>query len=156
MLFYAFLIKLIIILPMALPPPSVLAGSYRILGIGNLVPASWYALGLQFNIISLCIEVFTPKFNSYDIALNFSSLLELKGLFFYCHCFMFAIIYKLFMHFSVGLRFELWISYLQSRCSTAWNTVNFALGYSGVGGLWNYLPGLAWNHNPPDLSLPSS
>jgi hypothetical protein len=32
----------------------------------------------------------------------------------------------------------------------------FCFGYFGDGGLLNYLPGLAWNLHPPDLSLPGS
>jgi hypothetical protein len=32
----------------------------------------------------------------------------------------------------------------------------FHSGYFGDGGLMNYLPGLASNHDPPNLSLPNS
>jgi hypothetical protein len=34
--------------------------------------------------------------------------------------------------------------------------VHFGDGYFGEEGLENYLPGLALNHDPPDLSFPGS
>jgi hypothetical protein len=42
------------------------------------------------------------------------------------------------------------LSHLSHTCNT------FCSGYSGDGGLENYLTGLASNHDPPNLSLPSS
>jgi hypothetical protein len=57
--------------------------------------------------------------------------------------------------FFVGLGFEFRDSCLQSRCSTSWITppVHFALVTFWKWGLTNYLPGLALNSNPPNLSL---
>jgi hypothetical protein len=46
--------------------------------------------------------------------------------------------------------FELRASYLQSMISHT--SSPFCSGYFGDGGLWNYLPGLASNHDPPDLT----
>jgi hypothetical protein len=40
--------------------------------------------------------------------------------------------------------------YLLSHASSS-----FCSGYFGDGGLANYVPGLAFNCNPPDLSFPS-
>jgi hypothetical protein len=59
---------------------------------------------------------------------------------------------------GVVLGFELRALHLQSRCSTASATslVHFALVILEMGVLENYLPKLASNHDPPDLSLPSS
>jgi hypothetical protein len=47
---------------------------------------------------------------------------------------------------------------MQSRHSTTWAVlpVHFGDGYFGEEGLENYLPGLALNHDPPDLSFPGS
>jgi hypothetical protein len=60
---------------------------------------------------------------------------------------------------SVGLGFELRALHLQNRYFTAWATppVHFALVifWKWVG-LENYLSGLALNHDPPNLILPSS
>jgi hypothetical protein len=59
----------------------------------------------------------------------------------------------------VGVGFELRALHLQSRCSTTYHTSSpFFSAYFGDGGrgLRLYLPGLALNCNPPDLSLPSS
>jgi hypothetical protein len=57
--------------------------------------------------------------------------------------------------FFVGLGFELKSSHLQGRLSTICHTSSaFWLGYFGDGGLLNYLPKLASNDSPPNLSLP--
>jgi hypothetical protein len=55
----------------------------------------------------------------------------------------------------MGLGFKFMISCLQNRCSTAWATppVHFILVILEMEFLANYLPRLALNHDPPDLSL---
>jgi hypothetical protein len=67
---------------------------------------------------------------------------------------------KLFviLGFFGGWGFEFRVSHLQSRCSNCLNHTSspFCSGYFGDGGLKNYLPRLASNHNLPDLSLPST
>jgi hypothetical protein len=70
-------------------------------------------------------------------------------------CFVYIYI---FCFVLVGLGFELRASILQSRHSTAqaMPPVHFALVIFGDGDLSNYLPRLASNCDPPDLSLPSS
>jgi hypothetical protein len=57
-----------------------------------------------------------------------------------------------------GTCFKLKASHLQSRHSTAWakRFDHFALVILEMGGLMNYLLGLASNHDTPDLNLPSS
>jgi hypothetical protein len=63
-----------------------------------------------------------------------------------------------FFFFLMRPGFELRTSLLQSRLSTAWATppVHLPLVILEMGGLLNYLPWLALNCNPPNLSLPSS
>jgi hypothetical protein len=57
----------------------------------------------------------------------------------------------------VGLGFELRASHLQSRHSIAWATPpSILLWLFWRWGLANYLPGLAWHYNSPDVSLSSS
>jgi hypothetical protein len=60
--------------------------------------------------------------------------------------------------FLMGLGLELRASCLQSRHSTTWNTppTHFVLVILEGEGLSNYLPGLALNHNPLNLSFPNS
>jgi hypothetical protein len=65
--------------------------------------------------------------------------------------------FYLFIYFVVGLRFELGALHLQSKHSIAWviPPVYFALVIFWRWSLLNYLPQLASNHDPPDLSFPS-
>jgi hypothetical protein len=63
---------------------------------------------------------------------------------------------SLYLFIFVGLEFELRASCLQSRHPITRVTppAHFCSGYFGDGGagLKNYLPGVASNHNPLDLS----
>jgi hypothetical protein len=67
--------------------------------------------------------------------------------------FLFSLVLFCFVHFLVGLGFELRALHLQSRSSTAWATplVHFALVILEIGILVNNLPELA-----PTLTLPIS
>jgi hypothetical protein len=80
-------------------------------------------------------------------------------LFFAFHCLVCFVLFCFFLLFfgGMGLEFELRVSHLESRCSTAWTTplVHFLLWLFWQWGLVNYLFGLSLKLNPPDLSLPS-
>jgi hypothetical protein len=61
------------------------------------------------------------------------------------------------MYFFGGIRFELKASTPAKQVfySLSHTSSPFYCGYFGDGSLSNYLPMLALNHDPPDLSLPS-
>jgi hypothetical protein len=67
------------------------------------------------------------------------------------------IIIIIFFFFLVGLVFELRALHLakQALYLLSHASSSFCSGYFGDGGLANYVPGLAFNCNPPDLSFPS-